>query len=137
MKLIVAAPTACRIGYASDMRRFAPTGNLTSFVLDWSSIYVGATRDVLDGTWTSRVRWQGLKHGVVKMLPYNDKLPGEAVDVLNAAEAAIKDGSLHPYRGELRDQHGNLRVAGGSRLSDPDIWSFDWLVGGMVGDVEV
>ena len=76
---------------------------------------------MLDGPWTSRVRWQGLNHGVVKMLPYNDKLPGEAVDMLNAAEAAIKDGSLDPYRDELRDQHGNLRVAGGSRLYDPDI----------------
>lgn len=27
-------------------------------MLDWSSIYVGATRDVLDGMWPSRVRWQ-------------------------------------------------------------------------------
>ena len=50
---------AWSIGYASDMRIFGPTKNLTSFMLDWSSIYVDAARDVLDGTWTSQVRWQG------------------------------------------------------------------------------
>ena len=127
---------AWSIGYASDMRMFGPTRNLTSFMLDWTSVYVGAARDVLDGTWTSEVRWQGVKEGVVKMSPYNDQLPADVIDQLTAAEAAIRDGSLHPYRGELRDQQGNVRVAAGSRLADPDIRGFNWFVEGMVGNLE-
>ena len=127
---------AWSIGYASDMRMFGPTKNLTSFMLDWSSVYVGAARGVLDGTWTSQVRWQGVKEGVVKMATYNNQLPTGVVDQLTAAEAAIKDGSLHPYRGELRDHQGNVRVAEGSQLSDSDIRGFNWFVEGMVGNLE-
>ena len=127
---------AWSIGYASDMRQFGPTKNLTSFMLDWTSVYVGAARDVLDGAWTSQVRWQGVKEGVVTMSPYNDQLPGEVIDQLTAAEAAIRDGSLHPYKGELRDQQGNVRVEAGSRLSDPDIRGFNWFVEGMIGNLE-
>ena len=70
------------------------------------------------------------------MAPYNDQLPGAVIDQLAATEAAIRDGSLHPYRGELRDQQGNVRVAAGSRLPDPDIRGFNWFVEGMIGNLE-
>ena len=127
---------AWSIGYASDMRSFGPTKNLTSFMLDWSSIYVGAAKDVLDGTWKSEVRWQGVKEGVVTMAPWNDQLPPAVLDRLAKAEAAIRDGSLHPYAGELRDQQGKVRAAKGSRLPDADIRSFNWFVEGMVGNLQ-
>ncbi len=126
---------AWSVGYASDMRKFGPTKNLTSFMLDWSEVYVNAAKDALADQWKADVRWQGLKEGLVKMSPYNDQLSKETLDRLAKTEAAIKAGTVHPYAGELKDQTGKVRVAKGSVLADGDIRGFNWLVAGMNGNM--
>lgn len=123
------------IGYASDMSKYAPTKHLTAFTLDWSSEYVGAAEKVLAGTWTSKVRWDGLKEGVVKMSPYNAALPGDVKTMLSEKEAAIKAGKLHPFAGEIKDQKGDTKVASGGTLDEKGIRSINWFVKGMIGSV--
>ncbi|MFC7054099.1 BMP family ABC transporter substrate-binding protein [Hansschlegelia quercus] len=121
------------IGYASDMSKFAPTKHLTAFTLDWTSEYVGATQKVLDGTWTSEERWDGLKEGVVKMSPYNAAIPDDVKALLAEKEAAIKSGALHPFSGEIRAQNGEVKVAAGVTLDAKGIRSINWFVKGMSG----
>ena len=121
------------IGYASDMSKFGPTKQITSFVLDWSSDYLELAKTVAAGTWKATVRWDGLAKGIVKMAPYSKNVSPEAVAAANDAEAKIKAGTLHPYHGVLKDQDGKERVPAGSVLSDADIRSMNWFVVGMVG----
>lgn len=123
------------IGYASDMKQFGPTRHLTSFMLDWSSVYVQAARDVLAGQWQADVRWQGLKDGVVKMAPYLDVIPQSVRAELAATEADIKAGKRHPYAGEIKDQSGKIRVTADAVLPDADIRGFNWFVAGMIGNL--
>jgi basic membrane lipoprotein Med (substrate-binding protein (PBP1-ABC) superfamily) len=124
------------IGYASDMRRFAPTKELTAYTLDWSSIYVKAAQDVAAGTWKSEMLWQGLKEGVVKLAPYAKLIPPEVASLLDAKQADIIAGTLHPYAGEIKDQDGKIRVPAGGVLSEADIRGTDWLVAGMIGQLK-
>jgi basic membrane lipoprotein Med (substrate-binding protein (PBP1-ABC) superfamily) len=126
---------AWSIGYASDMRSFGPTKNLTSFTLDWSSVYVQAAEDVQAGSWKSDVRWQGLKDGVVKMAPYSEEIPTAVRDELATLEAEIAAGNRHPYAGEIKDQAGAVRVPAGEVLPDNDIRGFNWFVAGMIGNL--
>ncbi len=126
---------AWSIGYASDMSSFGPTKHLTAFTLDWSPIYVDAAKRVMDGTWSMQTRWHGLKEGVVKMSPYNAAIPADMISRLEATEAQIVSGEIHPYAGELKDQQGKVRVEAGSRLPDRDIRGFNWLIDGMIGNV--
>jgi len=121
------------IGYASDMAKFGPTKQITSFVLDWSRDYVESAKAVAAGTWKATVRWDGLAKGIVKMAPYSKNLSAEAVAGAHEAEAKIKAGSLHPYHGELKDQGGKQRVPAGAVLSDADIRGMNWFVAGMIG----
>ncbi len=121
------------IGYASDMRIYGPTRQLTAYMMDWSSIYVNAAQEVASGTWKSAALWQGLKEGVVRLAPYAQAIPADVIALLADKEAAIKAGTLHPYAGELKDQDGTVRVPGGSVMSDADIRSMDFLVAGMIG----
>ena len=121
------------IGYASDMRKFAPTRQLTSLTLDWRSIYVQDAKDVKGGVWKPASRWQGLKEGVVKMAPYGDSLNAEARTLLDKNEAAIKSGTLQPFSGEIRDQSDAVRVRAGAVLNEVEIRSINWLVAGMQG----
>ena len=74
---------AWSVGYASDMSPFGPTGQLTSFMLNWNSIYVEAAKNVVAGTWKSGVRWQGLKEGVIQMAPYNPAIPKSGLAQIN------------------------------------------------------
>jgi basic membrane lipoprotein Med (substrate-binding protein (PBP1-ABC) superfamily) len=124
------------IGYASDMRQFAPTRQLTAFTLDWSGIYLQDAQDVIAGTWKGQSRWQGLKEGVVRLAPYADLIPADVREVLAKAEEDLKSGVLQPYAGEIRDQSGAIKVAPGAVLSDADVRATNWLVAGMVGQLK-
>jgi basic membrane lipoprotein Med (substrate-binding protein (PBP1-ABC) superfamily) len=121
------------VGYASDMRNFAPTRQLTALTLDWRSIYVQDAKDVAAGVWKAQSRWQGLKEGVVAMAPYAESLAGDARALLAKTEEAIKTGALQPFSGDIRDQSGSLRVRAGAPLNEADVRSINWLVAGMQG----
>ncbi len=123
------------IGYASDMRQFAPEHQLTAFMLDWSSVYVNAAKAVADKTWKSEVRWQGLAEGVVTMAPYLASIPSDVQAKLSQTEADIAAGKLHPYAGEIKDQEGKVRVAQGSVMPDGEIRGFNWFVNGVIGNL--
>jgi basic membrane lipoprotein Med (substrate-binding protein (PBP1-ABC) superfamily) len=124
------------VGYASDIRQFAPTRLLTSMVLDWSSIYLQDARDVLAGVWKPQSRWYGIKEGVVKMAPVADAVGTGARALLAKSQAAIETGALKPYTGEIRDQAGAVRVPAGAALSETEIRSINWLAAGMQGSMK-
>lgn len=124
------------IGYASDMAKFGPSRQLTSFTLDWSSVYIGAARDVLARTWQPGQRWDGLKQGVVKMSPYNRAIPQDVQDLVAARQKAIIDGRLHPFAGPIKDRDGRQRVAAGAVLADDEIRRINWFVDGMQGALD-
>jgi basic membrane protein A len=121
------------IGYASDVRKYAPTRLLTSMILDWSSIYVQDARDVLAGVWKPQSRWYGLKEGVVKLAPYAESMPAETRALVAKSEAAVKAGTLQPFAGEIKDQSGVVRVRAGTVLGENDVRSINWLTAGMQG----
>ncbi|MBL8583925.1 MAG: BMP family ABC transporter substrate-binding protein [Rhizobiaceae bacterium] len=124
---------AWSIGYASDMAAFGSGKQLTAFTLDWSRDYVEPAKAVAAGTWKPEVRWDGLAAGIVKMAPYNEQIPADVVAKLKQLETDIGSGKVHPYAGELKDQDGNVKVAAGSVLADPDIRGMNWFVAGMIG----
>jgi basic membrane protein A len=124
---------AWTIGYASDMRPRGPKRQLTSFMLDWSSLYIDAARRVLAGNWKPTARWDGLKAGVVKMAPYNPAIPADVLQQVAQKERAIIEGRLQPFAGPLKDLTGKPRAAAGGVLDEHAIRSMNWLVEGMEG----
>ena len=54
---------------------------------------------------------------------------------VDAAKAAIIDGSFDPFTGPLYDQDGNLKVEDGVRMTDDEIWNMSWFVKGVVGTI--
>jgi basic membrane protein A and related proteins len=121
------------IGYASDMSRYGPRTCLTSFMLDWSSVYVGAARGVLEHRWKAESRWDGLAAGVVRMAPYSGALGATQVSRIGDAQAKIMAGKLEVFAGPIRDQGGAIRVANGQALPAEGIRSMGWFVEGMQG----
>jgi simple sugar transport system substrate-binding protein len=124
------------VGYASDMRKFAPTKQLTAFTVDWSSIYIKDAQDVAAGTWKAQSRWHGLKEGVIKVAPYAEAIPPEVKALLAKAEDDIKSGAVQPYAGEIKDQSGAVKVAKGAVMADADVRGMNFLVAGMLGQMK-
>jgi len=117
-------------GQASDMIKFGPNAQLTAIVDDWAPYYIERVQAALDGTWTSTDTWGGMKDGEVVMAPYTN-MPDDVKKMAEATQAAITSGALHPFKGPILNQKGEVVVKEGEVLADKDILSMNWYVKGI------
>ena len=119
-------------GQASDMIQFAPKAQLTSSIDNWGPYYIDRVKAAMEGTWKSEDVWGGLAAGMLKMASYTN-MPDDVAAAAQAAENGIKDGSIAIFKGPIKDQDGNEKVADGAVLSDGDILGMNWLAEGIEG----
>jgi simple sugar transport system substrate-binding protein len=118
-------------GQDSDMVKFGPKAQLTAIVNNWTPYYTQRAKEALDGTWKSGDVWGGLKSKLVTMAPYTN-MPDDVKALAEKTEAAITDGSLHPFKCPIVDQDGKtIECKGGSHLDDGQILSMNVYVKGV------
>jgi basic membrane protein A len=120
------------IGYQSDMRRFAPTAQLTAVVHQWGGYYTRVAQSVLAGTWKAQPAWGGMKDGFIALAPLSAAVPKNIAAEVEAKRRAIVAGALKPFAGRLVDNDGRVRQEGGA-LDDGAIATMNWFVQGVVG----
>ncbi len=121
------------IGYHSDMSRYGETAHLTAATHQWGDFYTKRAQEVIDGTWTSRNVWGGIKEGMIKLAPLNDAVPAEVAALVAEKEAAIRSGDLHPFSGPISNQDGEELVPDGATMSDEELQKMEWYVEGVQG----
>jgi basic membrane protein A len=124
------------IGYDTDMRNFAPNSFLTASIWNWGALYTKIAQEVHDGTWKSQSIWDGMKEGLVELAEFSDKVPADVRTLVEEKTAEIKSGSLHPFAGPIKDQNGKEVIAAGQIPSDADLLSMNFLVEGVIGNIE-
>ncbi len=124
------------IGYHTDMEAMAPNAVLTSAIWDWSDYYVSRVQAIMDGTFEAESYWGSMADGVVGLAPLSANAAEGTQEAIDEAKAAILDGSLHVFGGEIVDNNGDVHGAEGSVLSDEDMLSMDWFVEGVNASVE-
>ncbi|HTQ82885.1 MAG TPA: BMP family ABC transporter substrate-binding protein [Pseudolabrys sp.] len=118
-------------GQDSDMIKFGPKSQLTSIIDNWAPYYLDEVKAVMDGSWKPRDVWGGLKSKLVVMAPYTN-MPDDVKALAEKTEAAITDGSLHPFKCPIVDQDGKaVECKGGSHLDDGQILSMNFYVKGV------
>jgi simple sugar transport system substrate-binding protein len=118
-------------GQDSDMIKFGPKAQLTAIVDNWGPYYTERAEAVLDGTWKSQDVWGGLKSKMVVMAPYTN-MPDDVRALAEKTEAAIEDGSLHPFKCPVIDQDGKtVECKGGTHLDDGQILGMNFYVKGI------
>src|SRR5215510_407551 len=118
-------------GQDSDMIKFGPKSQLTAIVDNWEPYYEQRARDVLAGKWKSEDTWGGLKSKLVVMAPYTN-MPDDVKALAEKTEAAITNGSLHPFKCPVVDQSGKaVECKGGDHLDDGQILSMNFYVKGI------
>ncbi|MCY4482244.1 MAG: BMP family ABC transporter substrate-binding protein [Spirochaetaceae bacterium] len=117
-------------GQASDMHEFAPNAQLTAIIDEWAPYYVERTRAVLDGTWESTDTWDGIAPGMVRMSEYQN-MPEEVAAMARETEAMIASGELHPFKGPIYNQDGEMVIGEGEMLDDGTLLGMNWYVQGV------
>lgn len=123
------------VGMASDTTRFGPNAHLSDIVFNWSDYYVGRTRAVLDGTWTSGDTWGGLASGMAQLSPFGQRIPADVVALAETARAEIMQGQRLVFQGPIRDNAGKEIVAAGGALTDEQIRGMNFYVEGVEGSL--
>lgn len=119
------------VGYHSDMSKYGPTAHLTATTHHWGEFYIDTVRQVLAGEWTPVNVWGGHAEGMIKLAPLNDAIPEDVKAKIAELEAALTDGSFHPFTGPVIDQDGNERLAAGEVMDDATLGSMDYFVQGV------
>ncbi|NLW24436.1 MAG: BMP family ABC transporter substrate-binding protein [Clostridia bacterium] len=123
------------IGYNADMSEMAPNAYMTAPVWNWGAYYVEQVQAVIDGTWESSSVWLGMKDGVVDLAPLTKNAPEGAQEAVDKAKEEIINGTLQIFAGPLKDQTGTVRVPEGTVMTDDEVWSMDWFVEGVEGEI--
>jgi basic membrane protein A len=110
------------IGFNSDMRGDAPEAVLTSVIWRWGVYYTFLVRSLMDGSFTTRPYFGGIREGIVAITPLNENLaPPGAVEAVEAARGRIVSGELAIFSGVLETNDGRRIGSAGSSLSDGEI----------------
>ena len=118
-------------GQAADQSAFAPKGQLTAIIDNWSPYCIARTQAVLDGSWQSHNVWYGLKEGMVEIAPYGPSVPPEVAAAADTVKNEIIAGTRHPFTGPILDQSGAEKVGTGLTIPDADLAKMDWYVQGV------
>jgi len=123
------------VGQASDMSKFGPNSQMTAIIDDWAPYYIARTKAVIDGTWESMDTFGGFKSGMVKLAPYNSKLPKDVVDLAETVRVAVETGAVHPFQGPIVGQDGKVVVKDGEQMDMGMLLGMNFYVEGVVGSI--
>ncbi len=122
-------------GQASDMKAYAPQGQLQAIIDDWGPYYIERTKAAMDGSWESKDTWSGILDGMVQFADYGPSVPDDVKDAANLVREAIVIGELHPFQGPIFDQSGKEIVAEGEIIEDGDLLGMNYYVQGVNGSL--
>ena len=122
-------------GWDSDMTAYGPKAHLGSAVINWAPYYIKATKDALDGTWSTGKAWWGVKEGAIDMVSIASDVPAEVQDKVAKIKAGLKDGSFAIWTGPLVDNTGKEVLKKGEVADDAFLGGIKFYVKGVEGTV--
>jgi len=122
-------------GWDSDMTAYGPKAHLGSAVINWAPYYIKATKDALEGTWTTGGVWWGVKEGAIDMVSVAEDVPAEIKAKVDAVRAGLKDGSYSIWKGPIVGQDGKEVLAKDAIADDAFLGGVKFYVKGVEGKV--
>ena len=122
-------------GWDSDMTAYGPKAHLASSVINWTPYYIKATKDALEGTWTTGGVWWGVKEGAIDVVSIAEDVPAETKAKVDAIKAGLKDGSFSIWKGPLLDNTGKTILKKDEVADDKFLSGVKFYVKGVDGKV--
>jgi simple sugar transport system substrate-binding protein len=122
-------------GWDSDMTAYGPKAHLASAVINWTPYYIKATKDALEGTWTTGGVWWGVKEGAIDVVSIAEDVPADTKAKVEAIKAGLKDGSFSIWKGPLVDNTGKTILKKDEVADDKFLSGVKFYVKGVDGKV--
>ena len=122
-------------GWDSDMSKFGPKAHLGSAIINWAPYYIKATKDALEGTWTTGGVWWGVKEGAIDLVSVSDAVPADLKAKVDTIKAGLKDGSFVIWKGPIVGQDGKEVLAKDAVADDKFLGGINFYVKGVDGAV--
>ncbi|MDI1258720.1 BMP family ABC transporter substrate-binding protein [Aquabacterium sp.] len=122
-------------GWDSDMSKFGPKAHLGSAIINWAPYYIKATKDALEGTWTTGGVWWGVKEGAIDLVSVSDAVPADLKAKVDTVKAGLKDGSFVIWKGPIVGQDGKEVLAKDAVADDKFLGGINFYVKGVDGAV--
>ena len=122
-------------GWDSDMTQYGPKAHLASAIINWAPYYIKATKDALEGTWSTGGVWWGVKEGAIDIVAISDKVPAAIMAKVDTVKAGLKDGSFVIWKGPILGQDGKEVLAKDAVADDNFLGGIKFYVKGVDGAV--
>ena len=122
-------------GWDSDMTAYGPKAHLASSIINWTPYYIKATKDALEGTWTTGGVWWGVKEGAIDIVSIADDVPAETKAKVDEIRAGLKAGTFSIWKGPLVDNNGKTLLKEGEVADDKFLSGVNFYVKGVQGKV--
>ena len=122
-------------GWDSNMSHFGPKAHLASAVINWGPYYIKATKEAMDGTWSTGGVWWGVKEGAIDLVSVSDVVPAEVKTQVEIIKAGLKDGSFTIWKGPIMGTDGKEVLAAGAVADDKFLGGINFYVKGVEGSV--
>lgn len=122
-------------GWDSDMTSYGPKAHLGSAIINWAPYYIKATRDALEGKWTTGQSWWGVKEGAIDMVSIAADVPEDTKKRIDEIKAGLKDGSFQIWKGPIADNAGKEVLAKDAVADDKFLGGVNFYVKGVEGKV--
>ena len=122
-------------GWDSDMTAYGRKAHLASAVINWTPYYIKATKDALEGTWTTGGVWWGVKEGAIDIVSIAEDVPADTKAKVEEVKAGLKDGSFAIWKGPLADNTGKTLLKKDEVADDKFLSGVNFYVKGVEGKV--
>jgi simple sugar transport system substrate-binding protein len=122
-------------GWDSDMTAYGPKAHLASAVINWTPYYIKATKDALEGTWSTGGVWWGVKEGAIDLVSIAEDVPAETKAKVDEVKAGLKAGTFSIWKGPLLDSTGKTLLKEGEVADDKFLSGVNFYVKGVEGKV--
>jgi basic membrane protein A and related proteins len=122
-------------GWDSDMTAYGPKAHLASSIINWGPYYIKATRDVLEGKWSTGQSWWGVKEGAIDIVSIAEDVPAETKAKVEEVKKGLKDGSFAIWKGPIVDNTGKEQLAKDVVADDKFLGGLNFYVKGVEGKI--
>jgi basic membrane protein A and related proteins len=122
-------------GWDSDMTAYGPKAHLGSAIINWGPYYIKATREALEGKWTTGSSWWGVTEGAIDMVSVAADVPDDTKKRIDEIKAGLKAGTYNIWKGPLTGQDGKEILAKDAVADDKFLSGVMFYVKGVEGKI--
>lgn len=122
-------------GWDSDMTAYGPKAHLGSAIINWAPYYIKATKDALEGTWSTGSVWWGHKEGAIDMVSIAADVPEDTKKRIEEIRAGLKAGTYAIWKGPIVGQDGKEVLKKDEVADDKFLSGVNFYVKGVEGKI--